>query len=179
MVDRAIGLTSDNAYARLCRGSLLEYEDRYAEALEVARQVMESDPTYVHAVEFTSHLLTLLDRDQEAVELLNQAATRFEAGSLQAILHAFQMELKQYDRAAESLDRWLAFSPLAEKGALKWLECRRSDLAYHRGDYAAAIRHAEASGEEFFKTIAQRLAEPARREANGSSCPWASSSNTA
>ena len=165
LVDRAIGLTSDNAYARLCRGSLLEYEDRYAEALEVARQVMESDPTYVHAVEFTSHLLTLLDRDEEAVELLNQAATRFEAGSLQAILHAFQMELKQYDRAAESLDRWLAFSPLAEKGALKWLECRRSDLAYHRGDYAAAIRHAEASGEEFFKTIAQRLAEPARREA--------------
>ena len=155
-------MAPDSSYAKLCRASLLEYEDRYGEALAIARQVMEMDPTYVQAVEFTSHLLTLLDRDQEAVELLSQAAARFECGSLVASLHIFLMELKQYDRARETLDRWVAVSPLAEKAFVKWLEGQRSELAYHCGDYAEAIRHANASGNEFMKAIAQRLAEPAR-----------------
>jgi len=165
LIDRAIRLSPDSSYAQLCRASLLEYEDRYADALAIARQVIQTEPAYVQAVEFASHLLTLLDRDQEAVELLTEAAARFECGSLLASLHVFQMELKQYDRARESLDRWVDLSPLAEKRCKKWLECRRSDLAYHGGDYGAAIRHAEASGEEFFKAIAQRLAEPARQAA--------------
>ena len=82
-----------------------------------------------------------------------------------ANLHILQTELKQYERARESLDRWLGLSPLAEKAFVKWLECRHSELAYHLGDYPAAIRHAEASGDEFFKAIAQRLAEPARHGA--------------
>ena len=154
---------ADEVYAQVCRASLLEQEDRYAEALGICAEVLETNPTYVPAVEFTSHLLTLLDRDQEAMELLSGASAHFESGSLVALLYVFQMELKQYDPARKTLDRWIALSPLAEKGFLKWLEAQRSELAYHFGDYDAAIRHAEASGQDFFKDIAQRLAEPARR----------------
>jgi tetratricopeptide (TPR) repeat protein len=165
LIDQAIQLAPDSSYAQLCRASLLEYEDRYTDALVVVQQVIQTDPTYVQAVELASHLLTLLGRDREAMELLAEASERFESGALQASLHVFQMELKQYDRARESLDRWVSLSPLAEKGAKKWLESRRSELAYHLGDYPAAIRHAEASDDEFFKTIAQRLAEPARQRA--------------
>ena len=74
LIGEAVRLTPDNSYAQLCRASLLEYEDRYEEALAVARQVLKTDPTYAQAVEFSGHLLTLLDRDQEAVELLTEAA---------------------------------------------------------------------------------------------------------
>ena len=48
---------------------------------------------------------------------------------------------------------------------MKWLEGQRSELAYRFGDYPAAIRHAEASGLDFYKAIAQRLAETARHGA--------------
>ena len=124
LIDQAIRLAPASSYAQLCRASLLEYEDRYVEALAIARQILVRDPAYVQAAEFGSHLLTLLDRDQEAMDLLTEASARFECGSLVACLHVYQMELKQYDRARESLDRWVGVSPLAEKSLLKWLECR-------------------------------------------------------
>ncbi len=165
LLDEAIRLAPDCSYAHLCRASLLEYEDRYEDALAVVQEVLTSDPSYAQALEFASHLYTLLDRDQEAIGLLVEASARFECGSLVALLHVFQMELKQYEQARESLDRWVSLSPLAEKGFTKWLEARRSDVAYHLGDYPAAIRHAEASRYDFFKAIAQRLAEPARHSA--------------
>ena len=84
LLDRALSLSPGSAYAQLCRASLLEYEDRYEDALAISRQVLESDPTYVPAVECSSHLLTLLDRDQEAIELLNMASARFESGTVLA-----------------------------------------------------------------------------------------------
>ena len=83
----------------------------FAEALEAAQQVVAADPNYVQAVECTSHLLTLLDRDDEAIVLLTEASRRFESGSLLAMLHVYQMELKQFDAArrdARPLGRVLA-----------------------------------------------------------------------
>ena len=171
LLDRAVKLAPKKSYPRLCRASLLQYEDRYAEALAVAREVMRADPDYHQAVECASHLLTLLDRDQEAIELLTEAARHFEAGSLLAMLHVFQMELEAIRPGrpdAGPLDRTLA---AGGKGVLQVAGRPAPELAYHCGDYEAAIRHADASGLEFFKAIAERLRDPARADAGRTELP--------
>ena len=132
-------------------------------------------------VEFSSHLLTLLDRDQEAVELLTRPPRVLSAVRCVADLHILQMELKQYDRARESLDRWLGLLAAGGEGfcEMAGMPALGTCLPF-AATMPAAIRHAEASGEEFFKAIAQRLAEPARHGTQADrACPWASSSNTA
>ncbi len=45
LLDRAVKLAPKKSYPRLCRASLLQYEDRYAEALAVAREVMRPTRT--------------------------------------------------------------------------------------------------------------------------------------
>ena len=44
LLDEAIRLAPDCSYAHLCRASLLEYEDRYEDALAVVREVSEERP---------------------------------------------------------------------------------------------------------------------------------------
>ena len=77
LLDEAIRLAPDCSYAHLCRASLLEYEDRYEDALAVVREVLTSDPSYAQALEFASHLYTLLDRDQEAIETSRRGLRAF------------------------------------------------------------------------------------------------------
>jgi cellulose synthase operon protein C len=161
----------DNAWVRVCRSRLLELEDRYPEALDVARESHKLRPFYRPSVQAVAHYLTLLDRDQEALELLTEAVHRLESSAVAGQLFALQLELKLYAEARDTLERIPALCPLAEKATHQWLAAQRSEIAYHHGDIDEAIRQAELSESEFLKAIAERLRDAARSAAPVVSLP--------
>jgi tetratricopeptide (TPR) repeat protein len=104
-------------------------------------------------------------RDDEALALLAEASGRFENSGVTAQLYVLQMELKQFEPAAGSLDRYVELTPLAEKPVGQWVAAQRSEIAYHLGNIDEAIARAKESEAEYFLEIARRLEEPARAAA--------------
>lgn len=155
----------DNAWTPVCWSSVLEYEDRYEDALAAARRSLELRPWYRPGVQSLGHVLTLMERDDEALDLLSEAVNRLESGSLAAQLYALQIELKQYEEAGRTIDRMEQLMPMADKRTRQYIASQRAEIAYRRGDVDASIRFAEQSDDEFMKTIAERLKDPQRADA--------------
>ncbi len=161
---RASDTAPDSPWIEVCWSQSLEYEDHYEEALKAARRSLEIQPWYRPAVQSAGHLLTLMDRDDEAMQLLTEASDHLESSAVAGQLYGLQLELELYDAAGESLERFAELSPLADKHAKKWLAAQRSEIAYRKGDIEGAVRHAGETDDEFFKAIAERLQDPARAE---------------
>jgi tetratricopeptide (TPR) repeat protein len=147
----------DRPWTCIERSTLFEMEDRYEDALAAARRALELHPWYRPAVQSVAHVLQLLGREREALELLTEAAGRIENGPVMVQLAAWQTELHHYADAARSYERFAELSPLMEKEVLAWLAARRSDTAYYLGDFAQAAEHAKQVGEPFYTKLAERL----------------------
>jgi tetratricopeptide (TPR) repeat protein len=117
-------------------------EDRTEEAESAARRALQLKPWYRPAVQWVAHFLVQKERDDEAIDLLTQAAQRLESGAIYAQLATLQIELKHYDDAARNLDEFERCSPLLSDDLKNWFEARRCDLASFRGDYGKALEHA-------------------------------------
>jgi tetratricopeptide (TPR) repeat protein len=172
---RAENLAPENPWVCIERAEVLEFEDRYEESLAAARRSLELHPWYRPGVQATAHALQLLDRDGEALELLQEAAGtrgypgvpaqrvdgssggRIENGPVVAQLALIQSEMRDYAGLQRTLDRFVELSPLMEKEMGQWLAAMRSDAAYHLGDRAAAIQSASAAQTPFFDKITERL----------------------
>ncbi|MEN6449442.1 MAG: C39 family peptidase, partial [Thermoguttaceae bacterium] len=163
---RALALKVDRPWIEVCQASILQWEDRYDEALAVALQVLDHQPLYPPAVGCAAHLLTLTDRDAEAADMLRAAVGPLESARLAAQLYALQLESRQYEAARETLEHCASLAPLADKPFRRWLASQRSELAYHLGNVADAIYHAKLAGPGFFETIAARLEDASRAEAD-------------
>ncbi len=138
------------------RAGLFEMEDRCDEALDASRRSLEIRPWYRPAVQQRAHLLQLLDRDDEAVALLTEAADRIESAAVVAQLGVLQAEMGRHADARRTWDR-MASLPLIDEKTRTWLAGRRSDAAYECGELAEAAALARACGGPFFTTIATRL----------------------
>lgn len=168
---RALETAPASPWLQVCRSFVLEQEDRYDDALAAALQSLVLRPWYRPGVQSVAHLLCLLSRDGEALALLNEASARFENSSITAQLHALQMELKQYEAASASLDRYVELTPLAEKPVLQWVAAQRSEIAYHLGNIEEAVTRARESEVEYFLEIARRLEDPVRATARRALVP--------
>ena len=124
------------------------------------REALALRPWYRPAVQETAHLLQLLDRDEEAVCLLSDAAERIESSPLVAQLGVLQAEIGRHADAWQSWDRFDQLSPLLDAQGRRWLAGRRSDTAYDRGEIAEATAYAKQCGDGFFQVLAQRLETP-------------------
>ncbi len=144
-------------YVWVERAGLLEAEDRYPEALQAAEHALTVRPWYRPAVQTAAHLLVLLQREQEALKLLQEAATRIESGSIVGQLAQLQSDREMYQEARASWELFVERMPLLDKDDEPWLNARRSDVAYHCGDYAAALELAEKSKGYFFKRVAENM----------------------
>ena len=156
---RAEELAPDRAWLQVERSTLLEREDKYAEAMAAARRALELHPWYRPGVQAVAHLLQLNDRDREALELLREASVQLENGPIVMQLATLEQELGLHAEARASWERAVELSPLMEKGFRKWIAGRRSDAAYYCGDYATAADLAEQCDHAFFKETAKRLRE--------------------
>lgn len=154
-----------SAWVRVCAAYVLEQQDRYDDALTESQRALELRPNYRPAVQSTAHLLSLLDRDAEAVNLLRATGERLESGALSGQLFGLLMELKQYEQAEVALQRFIELSPLLEKKQLKSLNAQRAEIAYHQENFDAAITFADESSSPFHKAVAERLRDPVNRTA--------------
>jgi len=160
LIAQAMELAPRRAWLRIEQAHILELEDRYSEALTAARCSLELHPDYRPGLQATAHLLCLMQRDQEALELLRNAAARSQSGPLMTQLAALQIELGLYADARASYERIVELMPLADKETRRWLAARRSDAAYFCGDFDAARRLAEEAGGDFHKAVAAALSAP-------------------
>jgi len=156
-LNRAEKIAPEHPWLCVERCLLYEWEDRYPEALAAAQRSLSLHPWYRPSVEVLVHVLELLERDAEALELLQQASQHLESASVVAQLAHLQIELGLFTEARESYDRFAQLSPMLDKEGTKWLTARRSDTAYFCGDYALAAQWAKQVGTPFYNQLAERL----------------------
>ncbi|HKX30839.1 MAG TPA: C39 family peptidase, partial [Blastocatellia bacterium] len=157
MIGRAEQLAPENPWIWVEKSSLLEYEDRYEEALAAANQSLQLRPLYRPAIQAATHLLGLLDREDEARDCLARATRHLECPALQIQLAQMLIDAGDHARAREHLELAVRLSPLMEEEVRQWLDGRRSDAAYLCGDLEAAAALAEGTKSSFFEEIAKRL----------------------
>lgn len=151
-----------DAWIEVCRSAVLRYEDRYAEALVAAERAMARRPWYAPAVATTADLLSLLNRDHDAVALLQEASARTESLQVVAELYALQFELCDFAGAAATLDQCDRLGVLAGRAYRRWLLGQRGELAYQSGDLSTATRLWQEAGGVLCQTFVERLADPQR-----------------
>lgn len=158
-IARAKELAPQRAWIWVEQSYLLEMQDRRDEALQSAQHSLELRPWYRPSVQAVAHQLVQANRDADALELLNEAIERLEAGDLLGHLATLQNELEMYEESRANYERIPDFFPLLkhEKDRAKWLESMRADAAYYCGDFDASIRHAREVGEEFHTSFADRM----------------------
>jgi tetratricopeptide (TPR) repeat protein len=162
---RAEEIAPDRPWSAVERSFLREREDRPEAALEAARHALALRPWYRPAVQAAAHMLQQLDRDPEALALLEEADARLECGPIVGQLAGLRDEMGHYEEVRRLCDRFESLSPLLEPIGRKWLAARRADAAYHLGDRVAAASFARQSDDDFYRGIAERLeagAEPRR-----------------
>jgi tetratricopeptide (TPR) repeat protein len=106
------------------RAGLYEREDRYDDALAAARRALELRAFYRPAVQEAGHLLQLLDRDAEALDLLARAAAHVQSGPVVGQLALLQTELGMHAEARQSWDRVAELSPMADRFFERFLAAR-------------------------------------------------------
>src|SRR5262249_28598023 len=149
LLKRALDLTPERPWIHVEQASCLEFAERFDDALAAARHAMELRPFFRPAVQAAGHLLLTLDRDEEALELLTEAASRLECAAVVSQLAALQDELGRHEDARRSYDRFADLSPMMEEEVTQWLAARRSDILYDLGDIEGARQHAAQAGEGF------------------------------
>jgi predicted Zn-dependent protease len=154
---QANAIVPDRPWLLVERAHLYEMEDRYDAALAAGRESLGIRPWYRPGVQTTAHVLQLLDRDDEAMNLLMEAATHLENGPMMWQLAVIQEEKKLYQAALESLDQFERLSPLPDKRYAKALAGKRSDLQYYRGNRIESISLARKAGSPILTKIADRL----------------------
>lgn len=162
---KATEIWPDSPWIRTVQSHLLETEDRYDEALEKAEEAISLRPWFRPAIQTKASLLTLLDRDQESIDLLKDSLNHIQSAALAQQLAASYLELRDYEKAWETLERVRGLAPLLDKQGKKWFAACEADIHYFRGDYDAAVNSAKEAGEGFFAVMAERLADPERRKA--------------
>lgn len=154
---RAEEANPDSPWTWVERSSILEQEDRYPEALAAARRALELRPWYRPGVQAVAHLLQIMDREPEALALLQEADRRMESGPVLMQLALLQAEVRDYPAVIRSMERLRRLSPLAEAELERWMAGLESDAAYETGDLPRAVELARQSGRPFFMEVAKRL----------------------
>ncbi len=159
---KAEQLHPNDAWLAIQRTYLLEAQDRYAEALEAARQAMKlhPHPYYRPGVIAQAQALQYLNRDREALELLQEASLHLESSSVETLLFALQVEMQMTDEALKTLERYERLTPLRQKGTDEWLRAQRCRLMHLAGRPVEALQLAKSLEDEFHKAIAARLEDP-------------------
>lgn len=144
------------------KSGLLREQDRYEESLAAADEALRLRPWYRPGVQMRVHLLQLLNRDDEALALLEESRTRLQCGSLvQTLVLALEEKARHADILV-ALDQLAELHPLETKDHVRWRAARRCDAAYRLGDTATALAAAREAGPGYYEKIVKQLsADPA------------------
>ncbi len=157
LIHQAIDLSPDNYWLHVTQAWILEEQDRYGDALAAATTALSLKPDDSAATLTIARMLTLLERDDEALTLLQGTVARTESSYMLQALAQLQTELEDYQGAQLSYQRYGSISPLLEPIGKQWLLARQTDLAYYLGDFETASQLAAQVESPFFQKIATRL----------------------
>lgn len=158
-ITRAKEIAPNSPWVYQTYAQVRHHEDKHQESLDLLQHALTLHPWYRPAVQATAYTLTLLGRDDEAIEFLEQADQHIECSGVVAQLIGLQIEQEQYEDAQLHLQRVLQLMPLMEKQTRQWIAGVQSTLAYFQNDIDAAIMYAQKTGDSFHEKIAQHLME--------------------
>ncbi|WP_415909481.1 tetratricopeptide repeat protein [Oleiharenicola sp. Vm1] len=160
LVEQVLVRFPDDAWGWVEKSYVLEREDRVEAALAAAREASRLRPWYRPALHAEAHYLQALNRDDEAIALLQSALPRLQSGSL---AQALVVALEEQGRHAETLpllDRIAELLPLAERAQRDWINARRCDAAHRTGQSGLALRAAQRVDTAYYRLVAARLSLP-------------------
>lgn len=160
---KAESISGPDPWIHFVRSQSLEKKDCYEEALAEVRRGLELKPWFRPAVQQAGHLLQILNRDDEALELLSESMRHLESGSVALQRAMLLSELNRHEELEPVLAEYVRVSPLLEKEQAKNLSRFRFQACYFRGDFAGAAVHLRGLEDDYARELAQRLEDPACR----------------
>ncbi len=157
MLDMADEIYPDDPWLAVEKCGVLERQDRYDEALAAIMHGLEIRPWYRPAVQSAAHIMQLLDKENQALDLLTRATRENQSVALVLQLATLQTELRQYEDARFNYARSFELAPLMDKHLHDWLMGTQSDAAYFCGDHRTAAELAAKSKNRFYRKIADTL----------------------
>jgi cellulose synthase operon protein C len=156
-LQQAIAIDPENYWLYVTQSWVLEERDLYPQAQAVAMKALQLKPSDSAATLTIARMLTLLDREGEALGLLQETAQHTESSAIAHTLAQLQTELGNYAAAQQHYDRYAELTPLLEPGGKQWLLAKQTDLAYYLGDFETASQLAAQVQSSSYQKIAERL----------------------
>ncbi|MCS6948600.1 MAG: C39 family peptidase, partial [Steroidobacteraceae bacterium] len=162
LLNAAQSMAPDNPWVRLQRAYWLEAQDLVVEALEEARAAcsLHRAGHFRAGIQTCASLLQSLDRDDEAIELLQAKVAILENASIAVQLYGLLSENGRWPEAQTALERYVQLSPLLEPRGKQWVDAARARVAYHLGQRSAAVRFASEVNDDFHRGFVERLQAP-------------------
>ncbi|HYQ02899.1 MAG TPA: C39 family peptidase [Polyangiaceae bacterium] len=139
------------------RATLLERNERRAEAVEVLHEALRELPFDRILAAHAATLLEAENRREEALSLLARVEPRLQTPSLASQRAALESELRLLDAEYESLSRYEQLALKASARTRHEIAVRRAENRYLKGEFRAAIAFGKASEVEYWKTFAEKL----------------------
>lgn len=164
-IKSALELAPEEPWVRAQHSSILEAEDRYAEALEVARHAVSLGPNRLSCVMQLVDCLIHLGRDEEACAALTCAHEESETAQYAERLVNFYSEREDHERALFYLDEHDRRAFQMDKHGREWSLRRRADLLFIAGDYDGCLKACDQLPEEsYHRRVAANMRLPGARE---------------
>lgn len=157
---KAFRLAPDDLWIRIEWTYVCEAQDKYSNAIDITREVLKQCPNYRPAVQALGHYLTLVGKDDEALDVLTRGVRNAESANLAWDLLNLQFEQGMYEEARATLELANRYAPLADKQVKAWAAARGADIALRLGDIEHARNEAKTASGPFYEQIAERLASP-------------------
>ncbi len=157
----ALDLDPHSPWLQVQLSDLLDRQDLHEDSLLAAQESLALRPFFRPGVQATAYRLVQLRRDDEALQLLADAATNLQSGDVWCQLATLQRELEDYAGAWQSLEKAQSLWPLAKADSqhLQWLAGERCDLACLQGRYSEAIDLARQNDRPFYVRLVERLTQ--------------------
>lgn len=139
---------------RVCLENL---QERWLEGVTLARRALEIRPWYRPAVQHLAQSLHGLDRDEEALELLTEAARRIESQFVLMQLAGLQADLRKYDEVLVTLERAEQSLIIAEQSTKDWIFAMRCQAGCANGRFSVALAGARQLKDPYHEELVKRL----------------------
>ena len=139
------------------RAGLLFMQEKSVEALEISQKALEIQAWYRPAVAQTAFYLHSLNRNDEALHLLSEAAQKLESVAILNQLAELQMDLELYAEALLTLEKSVTLSPILDLANQRWIAAQSCRAACILGEYEKAKSSALQIDDDYHRELAVRL----------------------
>jgi cellulose synthase operon protein C len=157
LMKRAIAIDPKNYWLYVTQAWIWEERDLYPEAKAAAQIALQLKPYDSAATLTIARMLTLLEREDDALALLQETLAKTESSAIAHTLAQLQTELGDYVAAQQHYQRYGELTPLLEPAGQQWLLARQTDLAYYLGDIETASQLATQVESYSYQKIVERL----------------------